>query len=70
VNKKTKKLKLTTETLRLLGEDELTEAAGGTATTSNQTNCTSACTACTSVCTGCTGQCTACTRACTACPPC
>jgi hypothetical protein len=65
MKKKPKKLALSTETLRSLGQSDLGQAAGGT--TENNSDCTIRCTGCTNVCSGCTNQCTDCTHACTAC---
>jgi hypothetical protein len=60
MNKKFKRLRLSSETLRTLVGKDLAEAAGGTAATDNTircTFCTRQCTLCTAVCTYCGGTC-------------
>jgi len=57
MNKKRRKLTLSTETLRTLDEPSLKEVAGGTLA---DTNCTGACTLCTGACTACTKGCSIC----------
>jgi hypothetical protein len=64
MNKKRRKLTLSTETLRTLDEPSLREVAGATLA---ETNCTGACTACTGPCTACTAACSGCTQACSVC---
>ena len=64
MNKKRRKLTLSTETLRTLDEPSLREVAGATLA---ETNCTGACSACTMACTNCTGACTGCTVGCSIC---
>lgn len=58
MKKKFKKLSLSTETLRNIGDPELKEAAGGT--TRGNTDCTAICSACTQNCTFCTVACSVC----------
>ena len=66
MNKKHRKLTLSTETLRTLDEPSLKEVAGATIA---ESNCTGACTAGTIACTACTAACTACTAGCSVCCP-
>jgi hypothetical protein len=58
MNRKRKKLTLSTETVRNLSEADYKNVAGGT--TVANTDCSAAC-------SGCTRLCTACTRACSIC---
>ena len=58
MNKKHRKLTLSTETLRTLDEPSLKEVAGATA---GNSACTVACSECSAACSGCTQLCTACT---------
>jgi len=53
MKKKVKKLRLSTETLRTLGEPALKDAAGGATFLPCESNATRACTFCTAVCTIC-----------------
>ena len=64
MKKKFKKLSLTTETLRNLGDSDAQQVVG--AATEN-TQCTAACTMCTGQCTMCTKPCTNCTIPCSIC---
>lgn len=57
MNKKFKKLSLSTETLRNLSESSLQQVAGATAINSN---CTIACSECSAACSGCTDACSVC----------
>jgi hypothetical protein len=68
MNKKRKKLALSSETLRSLTAPDLGEAVGG-ATSATVTECSGQCTYCTQGCTNCTAACTGCTAVCTACGP-
>jgi hypothetical protein len=57
MNKKRRKLTLSTETLRTLDEPSLREVAGATLA---DTGCTGNCSACTQACSACTIRCTIC----------
>lgn len=57
MKKKFKKLSLSTETLRHLGDSNLKNAVGAA---SEDTLCTNACTFCTAACSVCTRPCTEC----------
>jgi hypothetical protein len=58
--KRFKKLSLSTETLRNLGDSDLKHAAGAVSLDNTE---------CTGVCSGCTRGCSACTVACSVCCP-
>lgn len=58
MNKKRRKLSLSSETLRDLNGSQLGDAAGGATTVA--TDCTAPCTMCTIRCTVCTHACTVC----------
>lgn len=64
MKKKFKKLSLSTETLRNLGDSSLKHVAG--AATSPDTDCTNICSFCTGICTFCTRGCSECVT----CVPC
>ena len=61
MNKKSRKLTLTTETLRNLNPNDLKEMVGGMPlTTVANSDCTAMCTACTRACSNCTAGCSIC----------